>query len=668
MFCSNCGRKLEDGAMFCGECGTKVEASPVADAAPTEEATPAQEEPPTVDKPKKEKKKGKGKTVAVIIIILLILAAGGVAAWYFTGDDFNSKRNMKKAEEAFAAGELESAREFYKSALERDATLTDAYLKLAEMDLQTKPEEAVKTLVEGIKNTEDVEGAKELLTPKLQEAYNVIIDAKIHNLEYIDALATANAAFDATHDAAFTEKKAEVYSIMVKYSCRIADYKHALELVEQGYNETRSDILVASRVELYKEWIAHYLEKKDFDGAYDCAKEAYNATNDSCFSEELLVEIYKEWAEYKISKDEYDSASFTLDSGICETNSEVLKRMMAEIDSKRIITKKREICSDGSERLFIYDEKGKELEIDYYEDGSLLSSMFYSYDENGELSTITQTDADGNVMTITEYTQEELDGQKVQVISVRDGEGKPSCETKETEDGKMLSYVYVVYDGDVGTVYSQEYTYDEQGNLTGEKWATDGEVVSEVTNEYTYDANGKVTQKLHTEADGSTTLTIYGDNTETVKMFDSNQELILESETILEKDGKVKEYSVSCEEYSFTEAYTYDAEGNILTFEYNDLISGTNKVETYYYDVTDGKKVVYCHIDENGKNVGITMDIYGYAENGDLLYHDTIDKNGVTVYMQAFGYNWYGNIDYRREKNLESDIETSIEYEYSYVK
>ena len=55
MFCSNCGKKLEDGAMFCGECGTKVEASPVADAAPTEEATPAQEEPTTVDKTKKEK-------------------------------------------------------------------------------------------------------------------------------------------------------------------------------------------------------------------------------------------------------------------------------------------------------------------------------------------------------------------------------------------------------------------------------------------------------------------------------------------------------------------------------------------------------------------------------------------------------------------------------------
>ena len=68
-------------------------------------------------------------------------------------------------------------------------------------------------------------------------------------------------------------------------------------------------------------------------------------------------------------------------------------------------------------------------------------------------------------MTITEYTQEELDGQKVNVISVRDGEGKPSYETKQTEDVKMLSYVYVVYDGDEGTVYSQEYTYDEHGNL-----------------------------------------------------------------------------------------------------------------------------------------------------------------------------------------------------------
>lgn len=721
MFCSNCGAKLEDGAMFCGECGTKVEAAPVAEAtpvveaapaaeaAPVEEAAPAAEAAPVAEAAlvAEEPKKGKGKIVALIIIILLILAAGGVAAWYFTGDDFNSKRNMKKAEEAFAAGELESAREFYEEALDRDDTIIDAYLKLAEMDMQTKPEEAIKTLQKGIKKTKDVEGAKDILTPKLQEAYNAaidakvkqsayeealalldagvaelgeepfkakrisiyqsMIDAKIVNQDYNGAIASANIAFDATQDATFNEKKAEIYNLMIKNACEVDDFYYALGLVEQGYYETQSDILVTARVDLYKEWIAYYLSNQDFYSALDRAEEAYDATNDSYFAEELVAEIYKGWAVAKEMNKDYDGAIRILEEGIDETDSEELKTMLEEIQGKRVITQKHVRNSDGSEQLYIYDQNGKEIESDYFQDGAIVSMMFYSYDENGELSTITQVDGYGNVMTITEYTQEELDGQKVNVISVRDGEGKPSYETKQTEDGKMLSYVYVVYDGDEGTVYSQEYTYDEHGNLTSEKWTTGEEVVSEVTNEYTYDDNGKMLEMLHNEGNGTTTLTTYGENAESVQIFNADEELTFESETVFDKDGKVKEYYVSCEEYTFTETYTYDAEGNVLTCEFIDLLSGTNRLETYEYDAAAGSKVVTCYITENGEEVGTTAEIYQYSDEGLPTYYEVLDENGLTTYLKIVEYDEYGNTVYERENVGESDIETYIDYEYSYA-
>lgn len=38
MFCSNCGSKLEDGALFCGECGTRVEQTIDTPAAETAES------------------------------------------------------------------------------------------------------------------------------------------------------------------------------------------------------------------------------------------------------------------------------------------------------------------------------------------------------------------------------------------------------------------------------------------------------------------------------------------------------------------------------------------------------------------------------------------------------------------------------------------------------
>ena len=160
MFCSNCGKQLEDNVAFCPECGTKVAvaATPVVEepAAPVAEApvAPVVEEPaapvaetpvapvvedpaapvaetpvaPVVEKatetpavsetpvekktevpvtapaapaPQETKKKNKGPIIAIIILALLVIALG-IAIWWLYNDKKQDKDDDWESTEAFA--------------------------------------------------------------------------------------------------------------------------------------------------------------------------------------------------------------------------------------------------------------------------------------------------------------------------------------------------------------------------------------------------------------------------------------------------------------------------------------------------------------------------------------------------------------------------------------
>ena len=118
MFCSNCGKQLEDNVAFCPECGTKMavaSAAPVAETPVTEtpvvEAssveTPVVQTPvapapaPVVPTAEKAKKKNKGPVIVIIILLLLIIALG-LAIWYLMSDNYQGNRDAKESTEAFA--------------------------------------------------------------------------------------------------------------------------------------------------------------------------------------------------------------------------------------------------------------------------------------------------------------------------------------------------------------------------------------------------------------------------------------------------------------------------------------------------------------------------------------------------------------------------------------
>ena len=134
MFCTTCGKKLEEGTKFCIYCGAKQEDAPAPAAesavtAPVYESTASVEESPAPEAPAFEtptpkapsfdvppvapvfdeapaKKEGKGKKIALIAVIgVLILALIGLNAYqYFvmapkTADKLDdAKSDLKKAE------------------------------------------------------------------------------------------------------------------------------------------------------------------------------------------------------------------------------------------------------------------------------------------------------------------------------------------------------------------------------------------------------------------------------------------------------------------------------------------------------------------------------------------------------------------------------------------
>ncbi len=109
MFCSNCGKQLEDNVAFCPECGTKVAISvaPVVEEPATPVETKAPETPVTtapvapMPTPQEPKKKNKGPIIVIIILLLLVIALG-IAIWFLYNDKKQDKDDDWESTEAFA--------------------------------------------------------------------------------------------------------------------------------------------------------------------------------------------------------------------------------------------------------------------------------------------------------------------------------------------------------------------------------------------------------------------------------------------------------------------------------------------------------------------------------------------------------------------------------------
>ncbi len=659
MFCSNCGAKLDDSAVFCGECGTKVKVEPAV-AAAVEETKDAVEakveevknatetvvaetvvsaEKAAEEAPASEKKKGgKGGLVALIIVLVLLLAAGGVAAWYFTSDDYNCKKNLKQAEEAFAAGELDDAKDYYETVLEYDETQKDIYVKLADIAIQDGDyESAINTLRKAIWNTEDVEGAKNELNAKLEETYVAAIDDKLKNASYTEALSmveeainewntpalvqkkkdiylekitaemaeqdywgavtTATGAFRETGDKDFAEKTADVYIILAQESIDIGDYTYALGLMEQGLIEVGdSQKLEDAKVALYKTWIDRYIEEGNYISAIKKAESSYVETKDETFNEKI-IDIYLSWSDEFIRGGDYAKALDVLEDGVRDTQSEKLTAKIEEINNSQMILSKQVVDKKtGTSVVYEYNEKGLETKITYFDEyGSAIKVIVYEYDGEGNVSECRTYDGGDILQNSVLYTWTEAAGKKqceITYVTYIEDEKYVTVQEIVDEKNNPLSYTEYKEDGSISTL--KQHEYDEAGNLLKEMIITDEETITNQY-QYTYDDAGNMVESVRLDAEG---------------------------------------------EIVSAELFEYDENGNVVTKE---VIEYFNGEETNYQKL-----------------------VSEYDENDKLLHAELFDKDGMSIASDHIEYDEKGNETYVL-KGLSGAVEEYIiNYEYGF--
>ena len=166
-------------------------------------------------------------------------------------------------------------------------------------------------------------------------------------------------------------------------------------------------------------------------------------------------------------------------------------------------SEKRYQCSNGIERLeyeTLYDEQGNIIEnINYYDDGSKLIDE-NEIDKYGNITSMKSTiyDAEGEFDEETIFSREFTYDNNGNVV-----------EEKGYDNGALSYITKLEYDEDNNLINREEdhisfmitytYEYDEAGNMVAEKTNHDGYEVGE---KWTYDENGNVLTWIRQEGNG----------------------------------------------------------------------------------------------------------------------------------------------------------------------
>ena len=193
-----------------------------------------------------------------------------------------------------------------------------------------------------------------------------------------------------------------------------------------------------------------------------------------------------------------------------------------------------------------------------------------------------------------------------------------------------------VYTGSDGSVSTNEYTYDSNGNMM--KKVTTGSDGGVSTSEYTYDSNGNMIKEVWTKSGGSVityeqTYDSRGNETKSVKTY---------------SDG-----SVDIAEYS------YDSNGNITKriYTYSD---GSVDIAEYTYDSNGNMiKEVDTDSDDGTETYEYTLD------SEERLIKRVYTNNNGEQFINEIVYNKYGQFIEQTYESIENDGHSHTAYEYN---
>ena len=250
-----------------------------------------------------------------------------------------------------------------------------------------------------------------------------------------------------------------------------------------------------------------------------------------------------------------------------------------------------------------YDEDGKILKQDYYENGTKIRTSFtFTYEGENLVSEVVEKDNGTFDYKKKKYDE---DGNLIEVYRGKE-EDKLYLDEKNTyEDGLIRKRINYNEDGSIWDYHEYEY---ENGRLVKDTTKLESDYIYR-TYEYVYDENGKLDQMTDTMHEHKSVCT-----------YDDEERLVFEQNYYNGEPSFTTEYKYG--EYGETEYIYTDSDGKVTIHTIKD------------YD-DKGRLKCASNVDENGtKTIYATWE---YDEAGNLLHH--VDMSG---YEYTAEYNEYG--------------------------
>ena len=332
MFCTKCGKVLDDNASFCEACGSAVE-KPVA-ASEKEDIVNT----PKSNIPKKElnKKKRTPKKAVIIIIAIAVLVVGAVIA--ATCVYFNNTYPSRQLIEALENEDFDEALEIYNENYygQENKTLIKALEKRIAEIKQAFTEQTVESEVVKLEFETMVEMDIDSLESLLQESSN-----------YVSKVNSSRAAFNT----------AETFFDDGNYSEAIGQYKL---MSEEDPNYENGKNRLAEAINLYRDSIVSKADglavQNDYTDAIKVVNEALDVISDDSVLKEKVTLIESEFVNSVITEaDEYaESDDFVRAAAVLNEaleavpeNETILKKIKS-IEGQEAEFEKSEIISSAS--------------------------------------------------------------------------------------------------------------------------------------------------------------------------------------------------------------------------------------------------------------------------------------------------------------------------------
>ncbi len=178
MFCSNCGKEIEDGVKFCKYCGQKiVEDKETEKVTVLEDIGVPKESGIASDTVIEKKKRNTGLVIAVVAVAVLLIAVGVLIFVMSDSPEKKYEEQLKLAERYLDELDYDKAIAAYRAAIDIDPKAEDAYLGLADAYVEKgELQAAIDILKEGLEKTENMameeqlaELERQLAEQKVQE-------------------------------------------------------------------------------------------------------------------------------------------------------------------------------------------------------------------------------------------------------------------------------------------------------------------------------------------------------------------------------------------------------------------------------------------------------------------------------------------------------------------